>query len=219
MNLSNVAPDGLLHLDEPNPLWRTEDDCGAATYPRRDGSVIDLNCAGLRHALYSDLDGSLFGGYRVATATSMHGAFTAPRHASGVDQGAPVEAATCAHEPERDGYQCAQPGGAGGVVLASGYQQPTPPPAGLFGAPELLVLESRDKDSEDRNFAPVKLESNGALPDHALHCIAGQAPLRLLFCAACTASVLLPHRPAELPGFMDRPSASVSSAPSQAPSA
>jgi len=34
---------------------------------------------------------------------------------------------------------------------------------GVWGDPQLLVIESRDKDTEDRNFGPVLLESGGAV--------------------------------------------------------
>lgn len=40
-----------------------------------------------------------------------------------------------------------------------GYNTPTPiPRAGLFGDPQLFVLESRDTDSQTRNFGPVMLQ-------------------------------------------------------------
>jgi hypothetical protein len=34
-------------------------------------------------------------------------------------------------------------------------------PGGYFGDPQLLVLESRDPDSETRNFSPVTLDTEG----------------------------------------------------------
>ncbi len=51
----------------------------------------------------------------------------------------------------------------------SAYQcvpgQPSPsgptPPGGYFGNPQFLVLESRDPDSETRNFSPVTLDTQG----------------------------------------------------------
>jgi hypothetical protein len=49
-------------------------------------------------------------------------------------------------------YKCAP-----GVAAPSG---PTPP-AGYFGDPQLLVLESRDPDSELRNFSPVTFDTEG----------------------------------------------------------
>ncbi len=49
-------------------------------------------------------------------------------------------------------YKCAP-----GVAALSG---PTPP-AGYFGDPQLLVLESRDPDSELRNFSPVIFDTDG----------------------------------------------------------
>lgn len=185
MTTTNVSTGGLLHLAEPDPGWRVPADCGEATYPRPDGSVVDLNCDGLKHALYRDLDGTLLGALVAAETTSSQesasaaraanstivGAWAQPRHVSGIDQGAPLEVGTCSHAPDHSGYVCGTPGAQGNVSLASGYAQPVAPAAGLFGAPELLVLESRDKDSEDRNFAPVELESNG-VPAHVSLCLA-----------------------------------------------
>ena len=177
MTVTNVSTGGLLRLAEPSPGWRVPSDCGEATYPRPDGTVVDLNCDGLKHALYRDVDGSLLGARVDAQSTAaaesssaqraanrtVVGAWAAPRHGSGIDQGAPLEVqGTCSHTPDLRGYVCATPGADGGVDLRSGYEQPAAPAKGLFGAPELFVLESRDKDSEDRNFGPVLLESNGA---------------------------------------------------------
>lgn len=35
------------------------------------------------------------------------------------------------------------------------------PPAGVWGDPQMLVLESRDADSETRSFAPVLVNASG----------------------------------------------------------
>jgi hypothetical protein len=46
----------------------------------------------------------------------------------------------------------------------SGYSQAVPPPGGLFGNPEFFIIESRDRDSEERNFGPLLFETAGVLP-------------------------------------------------------
>jgi hypothetical protein len=47
-----VAEGGLFKLEEPDPSWRGESDCGEATFRRPDGSIIPLNCAGPRHTYF-----------------------------------------------------------------------------------------------------------------------------------------------------------------------
>ena len=167
ISLASVAADGLINLRQPNPGWRNPSDCGEATYTRTDGSVLPLNCDGPKHVLIKDADGSFLG---TAGAATGHGGWAAARHASGVDQGSPLIDGTCVLDSDKDAYLCATPGVDGAVALASGYQQSSPPPAGLFGEPELFVLESRDKDTEDRNFSPVALESSGALCCASVFC-------------------------------------------------
>jgi hypothetical protein len=168
MTVTNVAPDGLIKMAEPLEEWRNESDCGEATYKRDDGSVVKLNCAGPRRAFFKDVDGSLLGGLAGNSTmgkpgTTLHGGWREPRHTSGYDQGTTVVSGTCSLETSFTAYQCRQPGVEGTVSLTSGYQQAAPPPMGLFGQPELFIIESRDRDSEDRNFGPVIFESAGAL--------------------------------------------------------
>jgi hypothetical protein len=166
MSLAGIAPDGLLHLGQPSPSWRNPSDCGVGSFARADGSVVPLNCAGLKHALYKDVDSSLFPRTADLVATtqlSATGAWAGLRHASGYDQGTAVVAGTCSLQVDRDAYVCATPGVEGRVSLLSGYVQLAPPPAGLFGKLDMFVIESRDRDSEDRDFGPVTFESNGAL--------------------------------------------------------
>jgi hypothetical protein len=63
-------------------------------------------------------------------------------------------ARACATYPPQDykAYKCVP-----GVAAPSG---PTPA-GGYFGDPQLLVLESRDPDSELRNFSPVQFDTEG----------------------------------------------------------
>jgi hypothetical protein len=47
-----VADGGLFKLEEPDPEWRNEADCGEATFRRPDDSIVPLNCAGPRHSYF-----------------------------------------------------------------------------------------------------------------------------------------------------------------------
>jgi hypothetical protein len=167
MALVDVATDGLLLASEPLDEWRNESDCGEATFKRPDGSIVPLNCAGPRRALYRDVDGSLLGGIAGNRSSgipgaTLHGGWRQPRHASGFDQGTTVVPGTCALETQFLSYKCTRPGVEGSVALTSGYRQAMPPPGGLFGNPEFFVIESRDRDTEDRNFGPLLFETAGA---------------------------------------------------------
>ena len=76
-------------------------------------------------------------------------------------QGAPVAAGPCAYNTSLDGYVCV-PGATSAVGLPSGWPAGEAlPPKGIFGDPQLFVLESRDPDSETRNFGPVIVDVNG----------------------------------------------------------
>ena len=46
INLQSTAAQGLVLMNEPDPEWRNEADCGMATFNRSDGRSIPLNCAG-----------------------------------------------------------------------------------------------------------------------------------------------------------------------------
>lgn len=101
-----------------------------------------------------DLDGSLIG--RVGTVL---GDFVAQRHSSLYDQGTGVLPGPCIYHPPFQAYICTP--GATATTLASGWSPDPMPAAGIFGDPQLFVLESRDSDTEDRNFSPVFMESGG----------------------------------------------------------
>ena len=46
--------------------------------------------------------------------------------------------------------------------LSTGWLPKVQPPDGIYGDPQLLVLESRDPDSETRNFGPVSFQVSPA---------------------------------------------------------
>ncbi|EFJ47177.1 hypothetical protein VOLCADRAFT_92355 [Volvox carteri f. nagariensis] len=162
INVQNVGigvSQGMFYHTPPDPDWRNEADCGEAAYTRPDGSQIMLNCAGPAHAYWRDLDGSLTG-----TVSTTAGIFTSKR-VFPMDQGSPVLPGACTYSAYQDSYQC--------VVNSTSYiaetgldprYKPNPVPAdGIWGDPQMLVLESRDKDTEDRNFGPVFFNVSGSI--------------------------------------------------------
>ncbi|EFJ47178.1 hypothetical protein VOLCADRAFT_92358 [Volvox carteri f. nagariensis] len=158
-NVSTGVNQGMFYHTPPDPDWRNEADCGEAVYTRPDGSQIKLNCAGPAHAYWRDLDGSLTG-----TVSTTAGIFTSKR-VFPMDQGSPVLPGACTYSEYQDSYQC--------VVNSTSYiaeagldlrYKPDPVPAdGIWGDPQMLVLESRDKDTEDRNFGPVFFNVSGSI--------------------------------------------------------
>ncbi|KXZ54727.1 hypothetical protein GPECTOR_4g796 [Gonium pectorale] len=155
MNVINVASgpaQGMFFHTPPDPGWRNEADCGEAVYTREDGTEIPLNCAGPAHAHWRDLDGSLIAGGDPSGAGTIAGIFTQPR-VFPMDQGSPVLPGACTYSSVYDSYRC----GVGSTTfLLDERLKPKPiPPAGIWGDPQHFVLESRDGDSEDRNFGPV----------------------------------------------------------------
>lgn len=69
-----------------------------------------------------------------------------------VDQGTSVADGPCTLDATLKAHRCVP-----GHDEARYPRGPGRPVAGLFGDPQLFVLESRDSDNEDRNFSPVKL--------------------------------------------------------------
>ncbi|GIL53440.1 hypothetical protein Vafri_9024 [Volvox africanus] len=159
VNISVGVSQGLFYHTPPDPDWRNEADCGEAVYTRSDGSQILLNCAGPAHAYWRDLDGSLTG-----TVSTMVGIFTQKR-VFPMDQGSPVLPGACTYSQVLNSYQCAV--NSSSYVVEPGLDaryKPNPVPVdGIWGDPQMLVLESRDKDSEDRNFGPVFFNVSGSI--------------------------------------------------------
>ncbi|GIM05166.1 hypothetical protein Vretimale_9611 [Volvox reticuliferus] len=158
-NIRIGVSQGMFYHTPPDPDWRNEADCGEAIYTRADGSQILLNCAGPAHAYWRDLDGSLTG-----TVSTTAGIFTQKR-VFPMDQGSPVLPGACTYSQVQKSYQCAV--NSSSYVVEPGLDpryKPNPvPPDGIWGDPQMLVLESRDKDSEDRNFGPVFFNVSGSI--------------------------------------------------------
>jgi hypothetical protein len=144
----------------PDPAWRNEADCGFQTYKRADGSVIPLNCAGPAHVYWRDLDGSLLSSGDASGQGVMAGVFAQER-VFPEDQGTPVIPGPCTYSSTLDSYRCFPNATS---FLLDTRLKPNPVPAkGIFGDPQFFVLESRDADSEDRNFGPVMLNVSGSI--------------------------------------------------------
>ncbi|KAG1658047.1 hypothetical protein FOA52_004206 [Chlamydomonas sp. UWO 241] len=138
--LINVTEDGLLLLEDSDPAWRNEADCGEATFDAPTGETLLLNCAGPRHALFRDMDGAMLGTGGVPAAFAGHfggdGRLT-------YDQGTPLSVDACTLDAARASYTCSS--------NSSAWD------------PQLFVFESRDTDSETRNFAPVFVNVSGSV--------------------------------------------------------
>ncbi|KXZ49223.1 hypothetical protein GPECTOR_22g814 [Gonium pectorale] len=163
MNVVNMPygqAQGMFFHTAPNPGWRNDADCGTAVYARADGTQIPLNCAGPAHAYWRDLDGSLIAGGDPTGAGTIAGVFTEPRIFP-LDQGSPVLPGACTYTSVFDSYRC----GIGSTTfLLDERLKPKPiPPAGIWGDPQHFVLESRDRDMEDRNFGPVFFNVSGSI--------------------------------------------------------
>lgn len=167
----NVPSEALFKHYGPNPKWRHLSDCGEATWERDDGSVIELNCAGPNHVHWRDEDGGLTGVVGIVSGTFM----ALRQHAQ--EQTHLTPAIGVHPTPWGDALAPFEQGdaGAGGsggpcyyVAAWRSYMcapmvAPEPParPLGLQGDAQLVVIESRDKDSEDRNVSPVLVRANG----------------------------------------------------------
>ena len=167
---------GLFKHYGPAAKWRHLSDCGEATMLREDGSTIDLNCAGPNHVHWRDADGGLTGmgigtvagtylagarGHPVEQAHTVPALGVAPADAEWSSAHADVTAADaeaggdggpCYFVPEWRSYLC---------VPGVGVDAPGGLPGGVYGDPQLLVVESRDADSEDRNVSPLLVASRG----------------------------------------------------------
>ncbi len=127
--------------------------------------------AGPAHATFRDLDGSLlsgFGGGAGATVTpsTITGIFNAAAggRAFPYDQGTPVLPGPCTYSGVYGSYSCVANSTAFSTPPLDLLQKPSPqPPKGIFGDPQLFVMESRDPDSEDRNFGPVLFNVSGSI--------------------------------------------------------
>jgi hypothetical protein len=79
-----------------------------------------------------------------------------------MDQGTPVIPGPCTFDTKLKAYSCVAKSTSYG--LADANRKPNPlPPKGIFGNPQHFVMESRDADSETRNFGPVMFNVAGSI--------------------------------------------------------
>ncbi|KXZ47884.1 hypothetical protein GPECTOR_32g497 [Gonium pectorale] len=154
--LNNGSATGLFQLWGPEPKWRNEADCGFQTFKQPDGSILELNCAGPKHVHFRDLDGTLTG-----TRSTVVGTYNT-RRTFPYDQGTPIIPGPCAYSAAQANYMCFPNSSAYGLPDVSMKPVPTPV-GGIGGNQHLFVLESRDGDSEDRNFGPVMFNVSGSI--------------------------------------------------------
>ncbi|KAK3258451.1 hypothetical protein CYMTET_32501, partial [Cymbomonas tetramitiformis] len=167
MTREDVPDQGLLRFHDADPSWRNPSDCGTdvydsshplAYYDDEDAigvhgggaGGVPLNCDGPRHIYFQDVDGSLLGSPGTLLGALAH----QPRPQ--VEQGTPYVDAACDAAPPWSAVKCVA--GRAGESRPAG---PGRPVAGVFADPQLVVLESRDADSEDRNVSPAKLVDQG----------------------------------------------------------
>ena len=80
------------------------------------------------------------------------------------DQGAPVLPGPCTYSGVYNSYSCVANSTLFSTPPLNPLFKPTPLPAkGIFGDPQLFVLESRDADTESRNFGPVLFNVSGSI--------------------------------------------------------
>lgn len=169
------ASQGLLYLRTTRPGLRNEEDCGVDEFripAQYGGGTIPLNCAGLEHAFFKDMDGSLLGldiPSSVPAAAGrgiVMGAYNTSRSMP-YAQGTPVTPGPCTYSSAFKAYICVPGSNAYTTDPARGLTadlKPTPMPKyGIYGDPQHFVLESRDADSETRNFSPVFFNVSGVV--------------------------------------------------------
>ncbi|KXZ47885.1 hypothetical protein GPECTOR_32g498 [Gonium pectorale] len=154
--LNNGSSTGMFLLQGPDPKWRNEADCGFQTFKQPDGSILELNCAGPKHVHFRDLDGTLTG-----TRSTVVGTYDT-RRTFPYDQGTPIIPGPCTYAGNASAYTCLPNSSAYGLPDVSMKPVPTPV-GGIGGNQHLFVLESRDGDSEDRNFGPVMFNVSGSI--------------------------------------------------------
>ncbi len=154
-----------------------------------DPSVIQLNCAGPLHVNFRDSDGTLTGKVRSLRRTggsrrseslrvltysflrpcsraaraqtqSILGTFDAKRTFP-YDQGTALIPGPCQYSETWKGYSC-EPNSTAFELSAPLKPNPVTK-GGIFADPQHFVLESRDPDSEDRNFSPVFVNVSGSI--------------------------------------------------------
>eukprot|EP00775_Hariotina_reticulata_P007195 gene7195-7409_t len=162
---------GLLLSTHPDPSWMNEGDCADKAWNLTSNQkqdmfstkvydinnpppdLLPINCAGPRHVLLRDSDGSLSGSGK--PGSTILGGFTKERRIqpNGIDQGSMVLPGPCQYQPDWGAYLCVP--GVWDSGLDSGWAPEPLPSKGLLADPQLFVLESRDDDRETRVFDPV----------------------------------------------------------------
>ncbi|GAX81123.1 hypothetical protein CEUSTIGMA_g8557.t1 [Chlamydomonas eustigma] len=161
-NMVNVAQNGMVLFNGPDPTWRDEAHCGLATFTQPDGSLLNLNCGGPKHAIFRDMDGSMLSS-TPGQASALAGQFGAMRTYP-FDQGTPLPDGPCVYNSMISGYNCWSNMSTFTTPPMDLTLKPTPlPKTGIFGDPQLFVLESMDSDTETRNFGPVRFNVSGAV--------------------------------------------------------
>ena len=147
----NVSKAGKMMLYGADPSWRNPSDCGTdvfdcshpmiskSTFCVNGKSVnVSLNCQGPAHVVLTDADGS-FGEGKKSFYLGHHETEERPTF----HQGTISENPTCRPNLESGAYQC--------ETEANKNQEP----------PQMFVIESRDPDTETRNFSPLLLGQEG----------------------------------------------------------
>lgn len=140
--------------------------CGAATYtPTEAGAAaVPLNCAGPRHALFRDMDGSMLQTGGVAAAIAGNLTSSSAGRLFPYDQGTPLAHGPCTYLSAWSGYRCLAGQDSFITPPMNLALKPDPvPAAGIFGDPQLFVLESLDADSETRDLSPVLFNVSGSV--------------------------------------------------------
>lgn len=150
IEMVQVEPDSIARFRSPNPSWINQDDC------------IDMDCPGLNHVLFNDLDGTLTGarggsvvaraeyrspnavGARVPDLLLVDPATGAVRPESEVVSQWGIYREGCILQPTWNAWRCA-----------------TPTADGRGLAHRMLIMESMDGDTEVRRLSPLALTSGG----------------------------------------------------------
>ncbi|KAG2491954.1 hypothetical protein HYH03_009686 [Edaphochlamys debaryana] len=160
VNVASGAKQGMFHHSPPNPEWRSDTGCGEVDLPLDDGTHLELTCGGPAHVLWRDLDGTLLGSGNAGEAGAMAGVFVSERRFP-IDQGSAVIPGPCTYSETQDSYRCYE--GSSSFLLDPSLTPKPVPKKGIWGDPQHFVLESRDADSEDRNFGPVLFNVSGSV--------------------------------------------------------
>ena len=155
---------GIALFAGPDPGWRDEAHCGLATFTQPDGSILPLNCGGPRHVMFRDMDGSMLQTGGVAAALAGNADTLSTGRSFPYDQGTPLAQGPCSYSPTLKAYRCVSNSSTFATPPMNLALKPNPiPAAGIFGDPQMFVFESRDPDTETRNFSPIFVNVSGSV--------------------------------------------------------